>query len=104
MDICHLKSADLETKHQKYNGRIALRADIVKNDSGRSLRSFSEQGSSASQMTAAKIIDVIARFADCNGQAADAVSAYTQVKLEDAPRLLFRIGISKCLDTFSVLE
>ena len=33
-------------------------------------------------------MDVIARLPDCNGQAADAVSAYTQVKLEDAPRLL----------------
>ena len=33
-------------------------------------------------------MDVIARLPDCDGQAADAVSAYTQVKLEDAPRLL----------------
>ena len=31
---------------------------------------------------------VIARLPDCDGQAADAVSAYTPVKLEDAPRLL----------------
>ena len=25
MDICHLKNAELETKHQKYKGRVALR-------------------------------------------------------------------------------
>ena len=31
-------------------------------------------------------MDVISRPPDCDGQAADAVSAYTQVKLEDAPR------------------
>ena len=39
-------------------------------------------------MSAAKIMDVIARLPDCGGQEADAVSAYTQVNLEDAPRLL----------------
>ena len=33
-------------------------------------------------------MDVIARLRGCDGQAADAVSAYTQVKLEDAPKLL----------------
>ena len=34
MDICHLKSAELEAKHQKYKGRVVLRCDIVKDDSG----------------------------------------------------------------------
>ena len=34
MDICHLKNAELETKHQKYKGRVVLRGDIVKDDSG----------------------------------------------------------------------
>ena len=53
MDICHLKNADLEAKHQKYKGRVVLRGDIVKDDSG-SYAVFTEQGSSASQMTAAK--------------------------------------------------
>ena len=45
---------------------------------------FTEQGSSASQMTAAKIMDIISRLPGCDGQAADAVSAYTQVKMEAA--------------------
>ena len=34
MDICHLKNAELETKHQKYKGRVVLRGDNVKDDSG----------------------------------------------------------------------
>ena len=34
MDICHLKNAELEAKHQKYKGRVVLRGDIVKHDSG----------------------------------------------------------------------
>ena len=39
-------------------------------------------------MTAAKVMDVIARLPWCGGQAADAVSAFSQVKMEDAPKYL----------------
>ena len=58
MDICHLKNAELEAKHQKYKGRVVLRGDVVKDNSG-SYAVFTEQGSSASQMTAAKVMDII---------------------------------------------
>ena len=68
---------------KKYKGRVVLRVDIAKDDSG-SYAVFTEQGSSASQMTAAKA-----------GQAADAVSAYTQFKMEDNPKLL-KIPNSEC--------
>ena len=51
MDLGHLKNAEWETKHQKCKGRVVLRGDIVKDDSG-SYAVFTEQGSSASQMTA----------------------------------------------------
>ena len=88
MVICHLKNAELDAKHQKHKGRFVLRGDIVKDDSG-SYAVFTEQGSSASQMTAAKIMDIISRLPGCAGQAADAVSVYTQVKMEDAPKLFF---------------
>ena len=71
-----------------------LRGDIVKGDSG-SYAVFTEQGSSASQMTAAKVMDIISRLPGCDGQAADAVSAETQVKLEDAPK---KIPKSECPD------
>ena len=57
MDICHLKNAELEAKHQKYKGRIVLRGDIVKDDSG-SYAVFTEQGSSASQTTAENVMDI----------------------------------------------
>ena len=59
----------------------------MKDDSG-SYAVFTEQGSSASQMTAAKVMNVIARLPDCDRQADDAVSAYTQVRLEDASKFL----------------
>ena len=68
----------------------------MKDDSG-SHAVFTEQGSSAPQMTAAKVPDVIARLPGCGGQASDAVSAYTRVKMEDAPKLL-QIPQSECPD------
>ena len=64
MDICHLKNAELEAKHPKYKGRVVLRGDIVKDDSG-SYAVFAEQESSASQMTAAKVMDIISRLLGC---------------------------------------
>ena len=87
MDICHLKNAELEAKHQKYKGPVVFRGDTVKDDSV-SYAVFTEQGSSAPQMTAAKVMDIISRVPGCAGQAADAVSVYTQVKMEDAPKVL----------------
>ena len=53
--ICHLKNAELQAKHQKHKGRVVLRGDIAKDDSG-SYAVFTEQGSSASQMTSAKVM------------------------------------------------
>ena len=91
-----MKNAELETKHQKYKGRVVFRSDIVKDDSG-SYAAFTEQGSSALQMTAAKVMDIISRLPGCAGQAADAVSACTQVKMEDTPKLL-KITTSECPD------
>ena len=75
MDLCHPKNAELEPQFQKYNRRVVLRGDIAKDDSG-AYAVFTEQGSSASQMTAAKVMDVISRHPDCDGQAADAICLY----------------------------
>ena len=73
-----------------------VRDDIVRNNSG-SCAVFTEQGSSASQVTAAKVMDLISRLPGCAGQAADAVSVWTQVKVEDAHKLL-KITKSECPD------
>ena len=48
-------------------------------------------------MTAAKIMDIISRLPGCDGQAADAGSADTQVNMEDAHKLL-KIPKSECPD------
>ena len=97
MDICHLKNAELGAKHQTYKGRVVFRGDIVKDDDSGSYSVFTEQGSSASQLTAAKVMDIISRLPGCAGQAADAVSAKNQVTMEDAPKLL-KIPKSECPD------
>ena len=77
------------------------RRGIVNDDSG-SYAVCTEQGSSASQMTAAKVMDVIARLPGCAGRAADAVSASTQVRKEGAPKLL-KILRSKCPEKWKCL-
>ena len=105
LNICHAKKAELESKLQTYEGRVVLRGDTVKDDSG-AYAAFTEQGSSASQMTAAKVMDVTARLPGCAGQAADAVSACTQVKMGDAARLP-NIQKSECpeyVDTSSTTQ
>ena len=96
MDICHLKNAELEAKHQKYKGRVVLRGDIVKDNSG-SYAVFTEQGSSASQMTAAKIMDIISRLPGCDGQAADAVSSLYPSKNGRCSQII-EIPKSECPD------
>ena len=53
--------------------------------------------SSSSQMTAAKVMHITSRLPGCGGQAAHAISAYTQVEIEDAPSLL-KIPESECPD------
>ena len=101
MDICHLKNAEMKPTHQKYKGPVVLRSDIVKDDSG-SCAVFAEQGSSASQMTAAKVMDVKAGLRGCARQAAHAVSACSQVKIEDVPSLFLKnskVRMSSYLET-----
>ena len=51
----------------------------MKDDTG-SCAVFTEKGSSASQMIAAKVMDIISRLPGCAGQAADAVSDYKMLR------------------------
>ena len=105
MDIWHLKNADLETKHQKYKGRVVLRGDIVKDDSG-SYAVFTEQGSSASQMTAAMVMDIISRLPECAGQAADAGSALYPGQIGGCTQIIenSQIGVSRHLDSSTTTQ
>ena len=77
----------------------------MKDDSG-SCALFTEQGSSASQMTAAKVMDIISIPPGCAGQAADAVSAYTQVKNGGCSQIIenSQIGMSRHLDSSTTTQ
>ena len=57
-------------------------------------------------MTAAKVMDIISRLPGCAGQAAVAVSVYTQVKMEDAQKLfkIPKIGVSRHLDSSTTTQ
>ena len=105
MDICHLKNAELEAKHQKYKNRVVFRGDIVKDDS-RSYAVFTEQGSSSFQVTAAKVLDIISRLPGCDGQAPDAESAYTKVKNGGCSQIIedSKIGMSRHLDSSTTTQ
>ena len=105
MDLCHLKNSELEQKFQKYRVRVVLRGDIVKDDSG-SYAVFTEQGSSASQMTAAKVMDVFARLPDCDGQAADVVSSKNSGKDGGCSQIVqnSKVRMPRCMDTSSTTQ
>ena len=49
---------------------------------------FTEQGVSVSQMAAAKFLDAMSKLLGVAGETSDAISAYTRVKMTEAPRLL----------------
>ena len=58
MDLCHLKNSELELQCQKYRGKVVLRCNIVRNDFG-SYTVFTEQRTSASEMTATKSMEIL---------------------------------------------
>ena len=81
------KNAEWEPQCQKYKGRVVLRGDIVKDDSG-GYAVFTEQGSSASQMNAA----ASSRLPDC-----------TQVKIGGRSRISqnSQVRVPRRMDTSS---
>ena len=94
-------NAELETQFQKYKGRVVLRGDIVDDDSGVSAV-FTEQGSSASRMNAAKVMDVIARLPDCDGPSCRrSTCTHTQVKLGGCSQIAQnpKVRMSRQMDT-----
>ena len=100
MDICHLKNAELEAKHQKYKGRVVLRGDTVKDDSG-SYAVFTEQGSSATNDNS-KSHGYHIQTARVRRTSSRCSVSLHPAKMEDAPKLL-KIPKSECPDTWTCL-
>ena len=78
---CHLKHAEFAPRLQKCEGRVVLRSDSVKDESGFQA-ALAERGASASQRAAATFLDTISRRP---GMAAPTVPkllvGHTQLKL-----------------------
>ena len=60
MDLCHEKHSEQAEAMRRYKGRVVFRGDQVRDEDG-FYAVFSEQGTSASHMAAAKFLDAIAR-------------------------------------------
>ena len=75
--LCHVKHSELEAIFHRYKGRVVFRGDDVE-DQTTDQAVFSEQGTSASHLCAAKIVDAISRMPGCDGGDSDATGAYTQ--------------------------
>ena len=94
------KKKDVIDEARKKVEKFILRQwwiSVISRARSQSLNIKSTKQSSASQMTAAKVMDIISRLPGCSGQAADAVSAYTQVKKENASSSL-KFPKSECPD------
>jgi hypothetical protein len=96
MTSCHEEHAQLNLPQLKkvYKGRIVFRGDIVKDETGY-LAIFSEQGTSSSQLEAAKMMDALAHASvddqeECDGEEGDAIGAYTPALL-GGPKTWIRI-------------
>ena len=83
----------------------------MKDDSGSYV--FAEQGSSASHMTAAKVMNIISRLPGCARQATDATSTYTQVRIKmlqnyfkksECPNIWIRLPRNKRPKSLSSME
>ena len=83
MDICPFEECRIGGKAPK----IQSLCSILQNKDRQHLK----------MTAAAKVMVIISRLPGCGGQAADAVPAYIQVKMEDAPTLL-KIPKSECPD------
>ena len=104
LDMCHLKNAKLETKNQKYKGRVVLRGDIVKDDSG-SYGVFTSRIISITNYCS-KVMDIISRLPGCAGQAADAVSAFFPCQNGRCSKIIenSQIGMSRHLDSSTTTQ
>ena len=79
MALCHQKHSERTDLEPQYKGRVVLRGDKGKFEISE-FAMLSEMGTSASQLSAAKALDAIARIPGNRGQNSDAVHAYRQVE------------------------
>ena len=78
--LCVEKHSELPISKRKYKGSVVFRGNQVKNAEGVAAV-FAQLGTSASLMSASKLLDAVAMPPGCAGEQSDAVQAYTQAFL-----------------------
>ena len=73
------KHSKLPPARRKYKGRVVFQGNMVKDAEGL-MAVFAELGSSASLMSASKLLDAVAMLPGCAGEQSDAEQAYTQAR------------------------
>ena len=104
MDICHLNKAEKEAKHQKYKG-----SSCTPRRKGKTIqdqRSFHRARIFSISKDSRQKQEIISRLPGCDGQAADAEPAYTQVKMEDSHKFIenSKIVVSRHLDSSTTTQ
>ena len=82
MELVHEKHRALPLGQQVYKGRVVMRGDQVKDEAGE-MAVFTEQGTSASHLAAAKAFDALACRPGMARGDSDAIVAYHQVILAE---------------------
>ena len=86
MGLCQLKLAEFAKHLHKYKGRVALREDTVEDHNG--YRAVCAENSAPASQVAARFLDTVSSKPGITGEASDAVSAHTTVRMSEAPKLL----------------
>ena len=79
--LCHVKHSELSKDKHSYKGRVVFQGNNVRDEEGYAAV-FSEQGTSASHIAAAKWLDAISRMPGNDGEDSDAMGAYTQAEFQ----------------------
>ena len=98
MGIYHLKNAELEPQFQQYYGSSRVPRRHCEDDSF--VQYLLNKVHQFRKWLVHQAMDVIASLPGCEGQAADAISAGTPIKMDIAPRLL-RNPKSECPDIWT---
>lgn len=86
MDIVHKKNSQLEEIFHKWKARVVERGGTTNDETDQHVV-FTEQGTSASDISQANFLDMVARLPGCDGEISDAIRVFPQVPFSDAVRL-----------------
>ena len=84
LQLIGLKHSELDKKFQKWKGRVVIKGDQMK-DQAYQAAIFQELSSSASLMSASKMLDIIGHMPGMSLAQADAIQAYPQANLGGPP-------------------